>query len=198
MAPGPDRARRLTRSGVAAATRRASWRNIEAQGTQIQQILRADELHRSTAVQSAHAAIVASQASIVQTLNAPDRGGGCGGGCPFWSAPRRRGLCQPTRPRVILAQVSDEKLVYMGKRRHPFWCVMVRGGSQGGSVRGPAGWFESGALLSAHAAVPKCGERQCPRCREDFVDGHLFPGPVSQAGVAGSVVNGRHAADVAH
>jgi transposase len=70
MAPDPDRARRLTRGRITSALRRANRRNIEARVTEIRQILRGEELRRSTAVQSAYAAIVASQASIVQTLNA--------------------------------------------------------------------------------------------------------------------------------
>src|SRR3954454_7908972 len=70
MAPDPDRARRLTRGRITAALRRASGRNIEARATHLQQILRAEELQRSPAVQAAYAAVVASQATIVQTLNA--------------------------------------------------------------------------------------------------------------------------------
>ncbi|HET7355848.1 MAG TPA: IS110 family transposase, partial [Nocardioidaceae bacterium] len=69
-APDPDRAARLTRARIAGALRRANRRNVEARATQIRQVLRAEELRRSPAVQSAYAAIVASQARIVQTLNA--------------------------------------------------------------------------------------------------------------------------------
>ncbi|HET7355561.1 MAG TPA: transposase [Nocardioidaceae bacterium] len=55
---------------VTAALRRANRRNVEARADQIRAILRAEELRRSPAVQSAYAAIVASQASVVQALNA--------------------------------------------------------------------------------------------------------------------------------
>src|SRR3954469_13820009 len=69
-APDPDRARRLTRGRITAALRRANRRNIDARATQLQHILRAEELQRSPAVQAAYATVVASQATIVQTLNA--------------------------------------------------------------------------------------------------------------------------------
>jgi transposase len=69
-APDPDRAARLTRSRIAAALRRANRRNMDAKATEIRQVLRAEGLRRSSEVESAYAAIVASQASIVQTLNA--------------------------------------------------------------------------------------------------------------------------------
>ncbi|HEU5025196.1 MAG TPA: IS110 family transposase [Spirillospora sp.] len=69
-APDPDRAARLTKARIAGELRRANRRNVEARATQIRQVLRAEELRRSPAVQSAYAAIVASQARIVQALNA--------------------------------------------------------------------------------------------------------------------------------
>ncbi|HET7356972.1 MAG TPA: IS110 family transposase [Nocardioidaceae bacterium] len=69
-APDPDRAARLTKARIAAALRRANRRNVEARASEIRQVLRAEELRRSPAVQSAYAAIVASQASVVQALNA--------------------------------------------------------------------------------------------------------------------------------
>ena len=68
--PIPTAAARLTRARITAALRRAKRRNIDARATEIRQILRAEELQRSAAVQAAYAAIVASQARIVQTLNA--------------------------------------------------------------------------------------------------------------------------------
>lgn len=68
-APSPDQAARLTKARITAALRRANRRNVEAKATQIGQILRAEDLRRSPAVQVAYAAIVASQARIVQTLN---------------------------------------------------------------------------------------------------------------------------------
>ncbi|GAB3778239.1 IS110 family RNA-guided transposase [Nocardioides ungokensis] len=70
LAPEPDRARQLTRRRITAALRRANRRNVDARVNEIQQILGAEQLHRSTPVQSAYAAIVAGQAAIVATLNA--------------------------------------------------------------------------------------------------------------------------------
>jgi transposase len=68
-APDPDRAARLSRARIAAALRRANRRNVEARASEIRQLLRAEELQRAPAIQAAYAAIVASQARIVQTLN---------------------------------------------------------------------------------------------------------------------------------
>jgi transposase len=68
-APDPDRADRLTKSQITAALRRANRRGVEARAAQIQQILRAEQLHRSTAVQAAYAAIVSGQVALVQALN---------------------------------------------------------------------------------------------------------------------------------
>jgi transposase len=68
-APDPDAAARLTRARIAAALRRANRRNVEARASEIRQILRAEELRRSPAVQAAYGAIVASQAAIVASLN---------------------------------------------------------------------------------------------------------------------------------
>lgn len=68
-APDPQRARRLTRRRIAAALRHAHRRNVEARATEIQQILDTEQLVRSAPVQSAYAAIVASQVAIVATLN---------------------------------------------------------------------------------------------------------------------------------
>jgi transposase len=70
LAPDPDRARQLTRRRITAALRRANRRNIDAKVTEIQRILGAEQLNRSTPVQSAYAAIVASQVAIVATMNA--------------------------------------------------------------------------------------------------------------------------------
>ena len=68
-APDPDAAARLSRARIAAALRRANRRNVEDRANEIRQILRAEELRRAPAVQAAYAAIVASQARIVATLN---------------------------------------------------------------------------------------------------------------------------------
>jgi transposase len=68
-APDPERARRLTRRRIVAALRRAHRRNVEARATEIVQILGAEQLRRAASVQSAYAAIVASQVAIIETLN---------------------------------------------------------------------------------------------------------------------------------
>ena len=68
-APDPDRAARLTRRRIAAALKRANPRKIEARATEIQQILRTEQLRRSAPVEAAYAAIVASQAAIIAILN---------------------------------------------------------------------------------------------------------------------------------
>jgi transposase len=68
-APDPDRARRLTRRRIAAALKRSNRRSVEVRATEIQQILAAEQLRRSEPVEAAYAAIVASQAVIVATLN---------------------------------------------------------------------------------------------------------------------------------
>ena len=89
-APDPDRAARLTRGadrrGVAAgepAQRRRQGR------PRSRHVLRAEQLRRSTAVQSAYAAIVTGQVAVMQTLNAQIARAGGGGGRPFWPAPGR-------------------------------------------------------------------------------------------------------------
>ena len=68
-APDPDRAGRLTRRRITAALKRANRRNVEARAAEIQQILGAEQLRRSAPVEAAYAAIVASQAAIIATLN---------------------------------------------------------------------------------------------------------------------------------
>jgi transposase len=68
-APDPTRAGRLTRGQIAAALRRANRRDVDAKADHIRQILRAEQLHRSTAVESVYAAIVTGQVAILQTLN---------------------------------------------------------------------------------------------------------------------------------
>lgn len=69
LAPDPDRAARLTRRQVTTALRRARRRNIDTRATQIIEVLRAEDLRRSNTVQGAYAAVVASQAAVLQALN---------------------------------------------------------------------------------------------------------------------------------
>ncbi len=69
LAPDPDRAARLTRRQVVAALRRARRRNTADRATAIIGVLRAEELRRSAQVQAAYAAVVSSQAALLQGLN---------------------------------------------------------------------------------------------------------------------------------
>src|SRR3954465_3719480 len=73
-APDPDRAGRLTRRRITSALRRANRRNVEARASELQRIFGAEQLRRSAPVEAAYAAIVASQAAIVATLNAQIEG----------------------------------------------------------------------------------------------------------------------------
>jgi hypothetical protein len=74
---------------ITAALRRANRREIDTTDTQIQQTLHADELHRSTAVHSADAAIVTGQVALGQTLNTQTDEMGAVVDAPFWPAPGR-------------------------------------------------------------------------------------------------------------
>ena len=49
--------------------RRANRPDIDAKAERIRQILHAEQLHRSAAVESAYAAIVTGRVAILQTLN---------------------------------------------------------------------------------------------------------------------------------
>jgi hypothetical protein len=88
-AADPDRARQLTMGQLTAALRRANRREIDTTATQIQQTLHADELHRSTAVHAADAAIVTGQVALGQTLNTQTDEMGAVVDAPFWPAPGR-------------------------------------------------------------------------------------------------------------
>lgn len=68
-APDPVRAGRLNRRRIIAALKRANRRNIEARATELVQVFGAEQLRRSAPVEAAYAAIVASQATIIATLN---------------------------------------------------------------------------------------------------------------------------------
>lgn len=68
-APDPVRAGRLNRRRIIAALTRANRRNIEARATELVQVFGAEQLRRSAPVEAAYAAIVASQATIIATLN---------------------------------------------------------------------------------------------------------------------------------
>jgi transposase len=68
-APDPDRAGRLNRRRIITALRRAKRRNLEARTAELLQVFGAEQLRRSAPVETAYAAIVASQATIIATLN---------------------------------------------------------------------------------------------------------------------------------
>jgi hypothetical protein len=68
-APDPDQAAQLTRSRITAALRRANRRDIDAKTTHLQATLRADQLRQPPMIQSAYAAIVASEVAIIDALN---------------------------------------------------------------------------------------------------------------------------------
>jgi transposase len=68
-APDPDRAARLSRTQIVAALRRANRRGLEAKAAAISEALRAGQLRQPRPVQTAYAAIVASQVQIINILN---------------------------------------------------------------------------------------------------------------------------------
>jgi transposase len=68
-APDPGRAARLNRRRIIAALKRAHRRNVEARATELLRGFGAEQLRRSEPVEAAYAAIVASQATIIATLN---------------------------------------------------------------------------------------------------------------------------------
>src|SRR4051794_9083973 len=63
------RKRAVSRGQITAALRRSRRRDVDAKAARIHQILHAERLHRSTAVEAAYAAIVTGQVAILQTLN---------------------------------------------------------------------------------------------------------------------------------
>jgi hypothetical protein len=67
-APDPDRAARLSRAQIAAALRRARRRHVEQRAAHIQQVLRAPALHQPIAVQTAYAAVAATQVRLLAAL----------------------------------------------------------------------------------------------------------------------------------
>jgi transposase len=68
-APEPDQAARLSKATIGAALRRARRRDPEAKTSELQTILRAEELRQPPVIQSAYAAIVTSQVSLIEALN---------------------------------------------------------------------------------------------------------------------------------
>jgi len=68
-APGPDQGARLPKSKIVAALTRAHHRDVAAKAAQITAILREDQLRQPPAIQSAYAAVVTSEVTIIETLN---------------------------------------------------------------------------------------------------------------------------------
>ena len=68
-APDPDRAARLSRARITAALRRARRRDVEAKAARLQDIFGAEQLRQPAAIQAAYAAIVTSQAAVIEALN---------------------------------------------------------------------------------------------------------------------------------
>jgi transposase len=67
-APEPDQAARLSKTVIAAALKRARRRRVEDRTQQLQDIFRAPELGQPPVLQSAYAAVVASEVAIITAL----------------------------------------------------------------------------------------------------------------------------------
>ena len=68
-APDPDQAARLTKTRISAALKRAHRRDVDAKTAQLQQILGAEQLRQPPLIQSAYAAIVASEVALIEALS---------------------------------------------------------------------------------------------------------------------------------
>lgn len=68
-APEPDQAARLSKTVIGAALKRARRRRVEDRAQRLQNILRAPELRQPPELQSAYAAVVASEVAIITALN---------------------------------------------------------------------------------------------------------------------------------
>ncbi len=69
-APEPDQAARLSLTVISAALKRARRRRVEDRAQQLQNVLRAPELRQPPVLQTAYAAVVASEVAIITALNA--------------------------------------------------------------------------------------------------------------------------------
>jgi transposase len=69
-APDPTSAARLSRTRIAAALTRASRRGVQAKASQVQQLLRAEQLPQPKTVVAAYAATVRAAVAVIGTLNA--------------------------------------------------------------------------------------------------------------------------------
>ena len=68
-APDPDQAARLSKTVITAALKRARRRRVEDRAQRLRNILRAPELRQPPVLQSAYAAVVASEVAIITALN---------------------------------------------------------------------------------------------------------------------------------
>src|SRR3954447_20536899 len=68
-APAPDQAARLSRATLTAALRRARRRHVEDRVEELLVLLRTQELRQPPVLQSAYAAVTASEAAVIATLN---------------------------------------------------------------------------------------------------------------------------------
>jgi len=69
VAPEPDQGARLPKSKIVAALNRAHRRDVVTKAAEIAAVLREDQLRQPPAIQSAYAAVVTSEAAIIETLN---------------------------------------------------------------------------------------------------------------------------------
>ena len=72
-APEPDQAARLSTTVISAALKRARRRRVEDRTQQLRTIFGAAELRQPPALQSAYAAVVASEVAIIHRAQHPDR-----------------------------------------------------------------------------------------------------------------------------
>jgi transposase len=68
-APDPDQAARLNRATLTAALRRARRRHLEDRVDELLELLRTRELRQPPVLQSAYAAVAASEVAVIATLN---------------------------------------------------------------------------------------------------------------------------------
>ena len=68
-APDPDQAARLSKTVIAATLKHARRRRVEDRTQQLQDIFRAPDLRQPPVLQSAYAAVVASEVAIITALN---------------------------------------------------------------------------------------------------------------------------------
>ena len=85
----PERGRQLSRSKITAILARSRRRDRETKAEAIQGALRAPALAQPAAIESAYAAIAATQIALITTLNTQIPDVGAGGGAGFFLPPGR-------------------------------------------------------------------------------------------------------------